>query len=324
VANNTVRNNTTNYVIATGNQLNILLGQLPQAILWPATVKVAGTLTGVNNTNGITIFSDDVTIDLNDHSLVGIANSHNGILIFGTHTNITIRNGSVSGWPQDGVDAGTAANSQLRNVSASRNGGSGMLLGEGGLIAGCSARTNALTGIVAGNGSRVADCSSSRNTTGISMGTGGTISGANTFENAAAGIAGGAGSLIQNCTAYSNGTNGITTLSGGEISGCTSRANSGNGISASSAVTILNNNCSGNVFAGIQITGSGGRIDGNHCTGGQRSFFIIGTDNLLIRNSAQGASVLAYDIAAGNHDAARVTSPGSAFASTSPWVNFSF
>jgi hypothetical protein len=34
--------------------------------------------------------------------------------------------------------------------------------------------------------------------------------------------------------------------------------------------------------------------------------------------------VLAYDIAAGNQDAARVTNPGSAFASTSPWVNFSF
>ena len=78
VANNTVRNNSTNYVIAAGNQLNILLSQLPQFVPWPATIKLAGTLTGVRNTNGITIASDDVTIDLNDHSLVGVAQALDG------------------------------------------------------------------------------------------------------------------------------------------------------------------------------------------------------------------------------------------------------
>lgn len=43
-----------------------------------------------------------------------------------------------------------------------------------------------------------------------------------------------------------------------------------------------------------------------------------------IRNSSQVASVLAYDIAAGNHSAAIITSPGVGFASTNPWANFSF
>jgi parallel beta-helix repeat protein len=324
VANNTVRNNITNYAIVPGNQLNILLSQLPQFVPWPATIKVAGTLTGTRNTNGITIASDDVTIDLNDHSLVGVPGSHNGILVVGAHTNITVRNGSVSGWDLDGVDAATGANSQLRSVSASRNGGSGMLVGEGGLIVGCSARSNAFTGIVAGNGVRVADCSSARNATGISLGTGSTTAGSTAFENSGTGVAGGAGSLIQNCTSYSNGTNGISTLTGGQIMNCTCRGNSGNGISASSSAVVLNNNCSANVFAGIQVTGSGGRIDGNHCVGGQRSFLILGPDNLIVRNSAQGATVLAYDIALGNHDAARITSPGAAFTSASPWANFSF
>ena len=324
VANNTVRNNITNYAIVAGNQLNILLSQLPQFVPWPATIKVAGTLAGTRNTNGITIASDDVTIDLNDHSLVGVSGSQNGILVLGSHTNITVRNGSVSGWDLDGVDAAAGANSQLRNVSASRNGGSGMLVGEGGLIVACSARSNALTGIVAGNGVRVADCSSARNAVGISLGTGSTTAGSTAFENSGTGVVGGAGSLIQNCTSYSNGTNGISTLTGGQIMNCTCRGNSGNGISATSSAVVLNNSCSANVFAGIQVTGSGGRIDGNHCVGGQRSFLILGSDNLIVRNSAQGASVLAYDIAAGNHDAARITSPGASFASTSPWANFSF
>lgn len=324
VANNTVRNNTTNYVIAAGNQLNILLSQLPQYVPWPATIKLAGTLTGFRNTNGITIASDDVTIDLNDHSLVGVPASHNGILVLGAHTNIVIRNGSISSWVLDGIEGGTAVNSQLRNVSAARNGGNGISVGEGSLIVGCSSRSNVITGIVGGSGVRIVDCSSSRNAVGFSLGTGSSASGSTSFENSGVGLAGGAGSLIQNCISYSNGTNGISVGTGGQIIGCTSRGNSGNGLTASSSVQIVNNHCTANAFAGIQITGSGGRIDGNHCTGGQRSFFVSGSDNLIVRNSAQNASVLAYDIAVGNHDAARITSPGASFTNPNPWANFSY
>src|SRR4029079_7659448 len=110
----------------------------------------------------------------------------------------------------------------------------------------------------------------------------------------------------------------------GQIIGCVCRLNAGNGIQVGSRCFLQDNNCAGNTFAGILVTGSAGRIDNNHCTGGQRGFQISGTDNLVIRNSAQGSSVLNYDIVAGNHDAARITSPGSSFASTSPWANFSF
>ena len=136
------------------------------------------------------------------------------------------------------------------------------------------------------------------------------------------------------CTTYSNGTNGIlmansgfivaTNPASGQIIGCVSRANSGNGIQVGSRCYLLENNCAGNVFAGILVTGSACRIDSNHCTGGQRTFQITGTDNLIVRNSAQGASVLAYDTAAGNHQAALIVSPGLNFASTAPWANFSF
>jgi parallel beta-helix repeat protein len=335
VAQNTVRNNTTNYVIVAGNQLNILISQLPQSILWPATVKLAGTLTGIRNTNGITIFSDDVTIDLNDHALVGVAQSHDGIRVFGTHTNITIRNGSIRDWDGDGVDAGSAVNSQLRNLNSAQNSASGLRAGEGSLITGCSVRTNSSDGIVAGAGCRIIDCTTSRNgSEGLIIGSGSTIEGCTAFENTANGISAGLGSSVVNCTAYSNGTNGILVANSGflvatnpasaRISGCVSRSNAGNGIQVGSRCFVENNNCAGNVFAGIVVTGSANRIDSNHCTGGQRGFNISGSDNLIIRNSGQGASVLNYDIAAGNHDTARITSPGASFASTSPWANFSF
>jgi parallel beta-helix repeat protein len=335
VANNVVRGNGTNYNIVAGNQLNILLCQIPQYVPWPAAIRLAGTLTGQRLTNGITIASDDVTIDLNDHALVGVAQALDGILVMGARTNITVRNGSLLGWPGDGVDAGAAANSQLRNLNAARNSGVGLRLGEGGLISGCTARINTLDGIIASSGCRVIDCTTSRNgSEGLIIGAGSTIEGCTAFENTANGISAGLGSSVVNCTAYSNGTNGILMANGGvlvatnpasgRIAGCVSRANAGNGIQIGSRCFVENNNCAGNVFAQFVLTGSACRVDSNHASGGQRGFDVNGSDNLIIRNSAQGASVLAYDIAAGNHSAAIITSPGVSFASTSPWVNFSF
>ena len=334
IANNVVRNNTTNYNIVPGNQLNILLCQLPQHVPWPAAIRLAGTLTGLRNTNGITIASDDVTIDLNDHAIIGVPFALDGIRVEGVRTNITIRNGSVHSWPGDGVDAGLAVNSQLRNVSSARNNGNGLRLGEGGLISGCTARTNLTDGIVASSGCRVVDCSASRNgSEGLIVGAGSTIEGCASFENRSSGIIGGLGSSIINCTAYSNGTNGISVVNSGipiaspnssQISGCVARANAGNGIQVGSRCQILNNNCSGNTFAGISILGSANRIDGNHVTASQRGLHVTGTDNLIIRNSVQGATVLSYDTGAGNHQAALITSPGLGFASASPWANFSF
>ena len=334
IANNVVRGNTTNYNIAPGNQLNILLCQIPQHVPWPAAIRLAGTLTGIRNTNGITIASDDVTIDLNDHSIIGVPFALDGIRVEGIRTNITVRNGSIRNWPGDGVDASSAVNSQLRNVNSARNNGVGLRLGEGGLISGCAARTNLSDGIVASPGCRVVDCSASRNgSEGLIVGAGSTIEGCASFENSNSGIIAGLGSSIVNCTAYSNGTNGISVVNTGlpiaspnssQISGCVARLNAGNGIQVGSRCQIINNNCSGNTFAGISVLGSGNRIDSNHATGGQRGLHVTGTDNLIVRNSVQGAAVLSYDTAAGNHQAALITSPGLGFASASPWANFSF
>jgi parallel beta-helix repeat protein len=334
VANNVVRGNQTNYNIVPGNQLNILLCQLPQYVPWPAAIRLAGTLIGLRLTNGITVASDDVTIDLNDHALIGVPFALDGIRVEGVRTNVTVRNGSLHSWPGDGVDAASAVNSQLRNVSSARNEGVGIRLGEGGLISGCTARTNRMDGIIASSGCRVVDCSASRNgSEGLIAGSGSTVEGCASFDNSSNGILAGLGSSIVNCTAYSNGTNGIAVLntifplpspSSSQISGCVARLNAGNGIQVGSRCQVLNNNCSGNTFAGISVLGSGNRIDSNHATGSQRGLHVIGTDNLIVRNSVQGATVVSYDTAAGNHQAALIVSPGLGFASTAPWANFSF
>lgn len=346
VANNTVRNNTTNYVIVTGNQLNILACQLPLEVLWPATIKLAGTLTGLRNTNGISILSDNVTIDLNDHALIGVAFASNGVAVVGIRTNITVRNGSLLNWPMDGVSAANAVNSQLRNLNVARNGGVGMTVGEGSIVTSCTARTNSSDGIRTAGGCRVADCSSSKNGgDGIETSTGSTINGCAAFDNSGGGINAGIACAINNCSAYSNtglgiesasgstiqqsavyqnSTNGISVDNGSLVTGCSIRSNGGNGIRALSSCRIENNDCSANALAQITVTSTANRIDGNHCVGGQRGVQVTGSDNLVIRNSVQGGSIAPYDIGAGNHSAAIVASPGVGFASTQPWANFSY
>ena len=151
-----------------------------------------------------------------------------------------------------------------------------------------------------------------------------TVLGCSAYSNTGIGIESASGSTIQQCAVYSNATNGVSVDNGSLISGCAIRSNGGNGIRALSLCRIENNDCAGNSLSGIVVSSTACRIDGNHTTGGQRGIQVTGTDNLVVRNSAQGASVLNYDIAAGNHDAARITSPGASFASTSPWANFSF
>ena len=83
--NNVIRNNTVarnpnsgtpaNYDIVAGNQVEILLTFIPETITIPATVTLSGDLTGVSGSNGLTITSDNVTVDLAGHALVGIAGS---------------------------------------------------------------------------------------------------------------------------------------------------------------------------------------------------------------------------------------------------------
>jgi hypothetical protein len=71
----------------------------------PGSYYLTANLTGANagNPYGIWIASDNVTIDLNGFCLQGGSGSSSGIYIYGNHTNITVRNGTITGWGGDGV-----------------------------------------------------------------------------------------------------------------------------------------------------------------------------------------------------------------------------
>jgi parallel beta-helix repeat protein len=347
VANNTVVRNTTNYDIVAGNQLNLLLGAIPQAIPWPATVKLAGSLTGGAAQNGITITSDDVTVDLDGHSLIGVAGSLDGIQISGNRTNIVIRNGTIRRWGSDGVQANTSYNSTFVDLRVANNGANGLQGGNGAVIKCVTARGNNGDGITTASGCVITDSASSENRSdGIVANTGTTVSGCSAYNNNFAGISASTGSTVVNCTSYSN-TNGISASSGSTVTGCTATSNATNGIIAAFGATITGctardnrtginvgddsrivaNTCDQSAptvgDVGILVTGSDNRIDSNHVTDNSIGIDVNGTGNLIIRNTAAG-NTTAYSIGAGNNSAAIIAGPGVAFASTAPWANFSY
>src|ERR1700743_2732205 len=67
------------------------------------TNEILGSAVGVpGSPYGIQIDSDNVTIDLNGFTLQGVAGTYSGVFIHGSHSNIVIRNGIVTGWGADG------------------------------------------------------------------------------------------------------------------------------------------------------------------------------------------------------------------------------
>jgi len=128
----------------------------------PGSYYLTTNLTGASagNPYGIWIASDNVTIDLNDFTIQGAAGSHHGIYIYGSHTNITICNGTITGWGADGISSNYPSappqNVILTNLKITGNTGNGIAVGNGYVISNCSIQNNGSIGIfVDGNGSQI-------------------------------------------------------------------------------------------------------------------------------------------------------------------------
>jgi parallel beta-helix repeat protein len=265
-----------------------------------------------------------------------------------TLTNCTAANNTTGA----GISASTG--STLTNCTAADNTGTyGIFADDGSTFTNCSAVGNIAdagfsAGIFAGDGCTLTNCSATSNTIeyGIYTQHGCTLkncaarsnTGASTFTG---GIRAEGGCTLVGCAATGNtNTNataspstgyGIRTFFSSTVQDCSVSGNDGDGIQIDGGrCHVSGNTCTGNTGggqgAGIHLLGEATacRIDGNHCSGGTRGIWVEGTDNLIIRNSAQGASVLAYEITVGNHSGAIVGDPGLSFASTSPWANFRF
>ena len=293
ILNNSVTRNPTtgtpqNYVIVAGNQVNILLTYLPETIAIPATVTLSGDLTGVSGSNGLTISADNVSVDLAGHALVGVAGSLKGIAVSGVRANLTIKNGTVRNWGGDGVDAVGSVNGQFDRLQLSNNGGNGISIGDRALATDCTAR-----------------------------------------QNSGHGIFGGIINTVSRCLAALNTGVGISVSETALIEKCNLSNNTGGGIAVSNFSIIRDNLCDFHTAAaGIHVTGTDNRIEGNNVTRNARGIDIGAAGNLIIKNSASGSTGTGAPSA--NYDFnAFIQTNGAIITATrtisaDPWANFSY
>ncbi len=342
IANNIVKGNSDNYDLSDGNQLNILLCEIPESLDWSCSVKLAGTLTCTNNgVNGITINADDVSIDLDGHTLIGPGTSSgNGIYQAPSCRNLSVKNGKVTGW--SGTDKGGiyayGKSTRIHGIQVSTN-CYGIHTGVNSTINDCAAYNNTSNGIDIADSCTISDCTAYKNSgDGIRADHDSTINDCTACYNDNNGITGGEGCSISDCIANYNGNTGITMSRGCTISDCAASENSGDGICVYSDCRVVGNTCDHNGSysgdgAGIHVELSDNRIDGNNVTDNDRGIDVDHSDNFIIRNTASG-NTINYDIVANNKVGVIVSAPnsgaisgstgGSGVGSTNPWANFSF
>lgn len=209
------------YVIAGGGGVGTKISSLPYTINASGFYYVTGNLTCASG-NGISVSSDDVTIDLMGFRISGNTSS-SGIYMEG-RKNVEIRNGTLKGWNY-GIYDNNGQNHRVINVRAENNVVGGICLyGYNHLVRGCAVADctgDAAYGIFAQlnctvSGNQINNC----NYTGIAS-YGGTIS----------------NNVLNNCGSY--GIHGYGTISGNTVSN--SSTGWGIGISCTAAGNVLGN-----------------------------------------------------------------------------------
>ncbi|MEM1321846.1 MAG: right-handed parallel beta-helix repeat-containing protein [Bacteroidota bacterium] len=184
--------------------------------------------------DGITIRSDNVTLDLNGFAIMaGPLATRDGIEIDANNNNITIKNGVIAGFGKDGINAFSADMSTFQNLHLRDNGGEGLRVDFSCLIVDCTATGNGSFGFLTD------DCSIIRNCTAS--------------NNALDGIRTGDGCIIDHCTSFNNGEEGINPSPGSKVEGSITYDNATHGLRIEYASMCINNTSYRNGWNGIEI-----------------------------------------------------------------------
>ena len=270
----------------------------------PGSYYLTGNIAGESGKNGIEVAADDVTLDLNGYALLGMPESLDGVMIHAHRSNIACLSGSVRGWGDDGIDAGSdgIGGGRFIDVHAYGNGGRGLMGGSVWTITRCTATANGSHGIQVGTVATVTECSVAGNGgDGITL--------AVRSE----------GGLVTNCTSKENTGFGFRADTGVSIVGCVSTHDQGGGIEVEARCLVRQNLCWRGGSPRINVTGVGNRIEDNRVTiDGGTGIDVSGTSNLVVRNYVEGTGTK-YSIGGGNLAGAITGDPVSA----GPWANFS-
>ena len=230
------------------------IASLPFTIDQPGSYYLTGNLSGVSAANGISITASDVTLDLRGFRLMGVEGALDGINTVGALSNISIRNGTLTAWPGDGVDTSSATGVTIEKLSVATSGETGIRTGAATSITNCQVR-DAADGILAeAPDCRVSDCAAGPTTgKGISCGDRAIVTNCSAGGNGDAGILVGNDATVSNCSVQNNTTFGIQTLSGCIVRGCTAQANGVDGIDVGTGSTVAECSARLNLDDGLSI-----------------------------------------------------------------------
>jgi parallel beta-helix repeat protein len=256
--------------------------------------------------DGITIGADTVTIDLGGHTLHGPGAAGTIGIDVGTHSGVTIKNGTVFLFGTAITTGASAPHLKLSDVTASAsvaeganlvttdvaidrcafvaNGGEGLrLAAQSGKVSNSIAAGNAATGylIVAG-AATMTKVTSADNGRGIDVANGATV-------------------RIQGSRFLHNQSWGVLLESGGTISGSTMIGNAADGVMVRNFdATLTGNLIAGNVQNGINLNGSANttvtknRVVGNHADGihvDAGATDAVLESNTVVGNGGEGLSI---------------------------------
>ena len=223
---------------------------LPYNIYGSGSYYLTGNLTGLAGSNGITIATSEVTVDLNGYGLIGGAGTLDGIVVQGTRTDIVIKNGALRSWGGSGLEARPVVNGRFTGLQASYNTVNGIAVGNACIVSECGAYYNTANGIVAYD-------------TAV-------IEGNTVQNNQAHGIVVSNSCVIRNNAVRQNSNNGITVDNDCLVTGNVCDHN-GNGPA---------------IGSGIYAVGDRNRIEGNQFNLNDTGLSVEGTNNYLAANTA--------------------------------------
>ena len=305
------------------------ISALPFVITNAGSYYLTTNVIAIASNPGITISANNVTLDLNGFTVQGVPTAGTAVSMPNACTNVTVRNGVITGWSNNGV-YGTAVYNLLcerltisdvvnygiycigsgtvRDCLVQSAGPSGIYINIG-ILSGCTARCSGGYGISAYY-STVLNCT----------------------------VAGGHGgiwadhSTVSGCSIQSGGGLGIHACSSA-VSGCFVQGFSYSGIWLdTSGCQIIGNNCIGNNTsastsdAGIYVYCNNNRVENNHVTGsGYAGIYVLSgqTGNVVIRNTVTGTGTNNYVTNSTSAFGPIITTSGT-ITNLNPWANFSY
>ncbi|HNX34064.1 MAG TPA: NosD domain-containing protein [Kiritimatiellia bacterium] len=281
IADNIVRANTGNYDLVAGNQLQLILSEVPVTLAWPCSAKLAGSLS--STTHGVTVSASGVTLDLMGFTLSGdLGSTDYGVYLAGTAAvplnSVVVRNGGLRNFGM-GVYAEQVVGNRFEGLNVSSNSNYGVYFyGQGGQ---CS-------------GNVIADCSL----------VGNAFYGCYLYSSTGRCN----GNTLDRCTICNNGNQGLYLSGaygqcvGNAVTACSISGNGSHGVYLSGydgqcdGNTIARCRISGNAARGIYIYGYLGQCDGNvisDCTlsGNSYGIYLYGTGGQCDGNALSACTV---------------------------------